>query len=339
LNYRLNICAVKKLLSVIFLTTVIQHMAVAQPGPYSGVLSFRVFNNGKMVDLNANGWKVTPAIDDKLFKSVSYTYPGYYLVKPRPSQSGAVLNKDFHVEIIHLKDTMKIFMPSINYKEVKIDSIPFAGGVYHIPQHIYDLKALVDYYKAYTFTPNMNRDWSLFSKNVYQCYLEKVQDIQMDYSPYDYLHNYTKLELMNNLSYHDNAMSSNYYYLNNIIIYSNNNRDHKIYLVREISDTTFWGSKIDKTKVCFLYAQNNHVYAVASRDVESYTGRITEFGIYKLHFYDAPISAYERRYLQGLLNKDTYQSVLKTKARGNDYNNSFFLPMITRLYNKLSLKK
>ena len=326
------------MLLVIFLTTVIQHMAAAQPGPYSGILSFRVFN-GKMVDLNANGWRVSPAIDDKHFKSVSYTYPGYYVVKPLPSPAGAILNKDFHIEIIHLKDTMKIFMPSIDYKEVKIDSIPFANSVYHIPQHIYDVKPLVDYYKGYTFTPNINGDWSLFSKDVYQCYLEKVQDIQMDYSAHDYLHNYAKLELMNNLMYHDKTKSNNYYYLENIIIYSNNDRDHKIYHVREISDTTFWGSKIGETKVCFLYAQNNQIYAIASRSFGSYTpGKITEFGIYKLHFYDAPINATARRQLQMLLNKETYQSVLKTKTLDNEHNNSLFLPRVTRLYNKLAPK-
>jgi len=112
------------MLLVIFLTTLIQHMAAAQPGPYSGILLFRVFNNGKIVDLNTNGWKISPAIDDKHFKSVSYTYPGYYIVKPLPSPVGAILNKGFHVEIIHFKDTMKVFMPSIDYKQVKIDSIP-----------------------------------------------------------------------------------------------------------------------------------------------------------------------------------------------------------------------
>jgi hypothetical protein len=292
-----------------------------------------------MVNLNADGWKVNPAIDDKFFKSISYTYPGYYFVKPRPSLVGPILNKDFHVEIIHFKDTMKIFMPSIDYKEVKIDSIPFAVGVYHIPQHIYDLKSLVDYYKAYTFTPNINGDWSLFSKKVYQCYLEKVQDIQMDYLPYDYFHNNTKLKLMNKLNYHDKTKFNNYYYLENTIIYSNNNRDHKIYFAREISDTTFWGSKIYETKICFLYAQKNQVYAIALRDFGAYAGRVTEFGIYKLHFYDDAIPIGERRHLEALLNKDIYQSVLKTKEMGNDYNNSSFLPKITRLYNKLSIKQ
>jgi len=292
-----------------------------------------------MVNLNTDGWKVSPAIDDAFFKSISYRYPGYYLVNPRSSQSGAILNKDFHVEIIHLKDTMKIFMPSINYKEVKIDSIPFANGIYHIPQHLYNVKPLVDYYKAYTFTPNINGDWSLFSKEVYQCYLEKVQDVQMDYSAYDYLHNYTELELMNNLSYHDEAKSNQYYYLDNIIIYSNNNRDHKIYLVREISDTTFWGSKIGETKVCFLYAQNNQVYAIASRNFGAYIpGIITEFGIYKLHFYDIPINVRERQRLLVLLNKEIYQSVLKTKALDNEHNNLLFLPRVSRLYNKITLK-
>lgn len=315
-------------------------MAAAQPGPYTGILSFRVFNNGKMVDLNTNGWKVNPAIDDKFFKSISYTYPGYYFVKPRPSPVGAILNKDFHIEIIHLKDTMKIFMPSINYKEVKIDSIPFANGIYHIPQHIYDVKPLVDYYKGYTFKPNINGDWSLFSKDNYQCYLEKVQDVQMDYSAYSYLHNYTKLELMNNLNYHNKVQSNNYYYLENTIIYSNNDRDHKIYRVHEISDTTFWGSQIRETKVCFLYAQNNQVYAIASRSFGAYTpSTITEYGIYKLHFYDAPINATEREKLQVLLDKETYQSVLKTKASDNEHNNSLFLPGVTRLYNKLSIRQ
>jgi hypothetical protein len=307
--------------------------------PVSGILSFRVFNNGKMVDLNSNGWKVSPAIDDKFFKSISYTYPGYYSIKPRPSPGGAVLNRDFHVEIIHLKDTMKLFMPSIDYKEVKIDSIPFASGIYHIPQHIYNVKPLMAYYKTCAFTPNLNGDWSLFSKEVYQCYLEKVQDVQMDYLPHDYFHNYTKLELMNNLNYHNKAKSNNYYYLENAIIYSDNDRDYKIYRVREISDTTFWGSKIEETKICFLYAQNNQVYAVASRDFGSYTGRITEFGIYKLHFYDAPIDATQRRKLKTLLDKETYQSVLKTKSLNNEDNNSLFLPGVTRLYNKLALKR
>lgn len=243
---------VRRILLALFLVVFIKHITAAQPGPYSGVLSFKVFQNGKMIDLNSNNWKVNPAIGDKFFNSISYNYPGYYIIKPQSSPVGARLNKDFHVEIIHLKDTMEIYMPSINYKDVKIDSIPFANGTYHIPQHIYDIKQVTDYYKTYNFTPQINGDWSLFTKNVYQCYLEKVQDVEMDYFPNDFFHNYSRLELMNLLSFHNKAKSNNYYYLNNIVVYGNNDKDHKIYLVREISDTTFWGDKIGATKLCYL---------------------------------------------------------------------------------------
>jgi hypothetical protein len=330
---------VKKLILTFFLVGLIIHIAAAQPGPYSGVLSLRVFDNGKMIDLNSNDWKVSPIIGDKFFKSISYTYPDYYIIKPQPGPGGAQLNKDFHIEIVHLKDTMKIYMPSINYKDVKIDSIPFARGTYHVPQHIYDMKQITDYYKAYNFTPKINGDWNLFTKKVYQCYLEKVQDVDMDYFPDDYSHNYTKLELMNRLSFHDKNKSNNYYYLNNIIVYGNNHNDHKIYLVCEISDTTFWGSKIGETRLCFLYAQNGQVYAIASRSFGAYIpGIVTKFGIYKLHFYDALIDVTERQHLKSLLDKDIYKAVLKTQSLDNDYNSSTFLPKIIMKYKELNYK-
>lgn len=109
--------------------------------------------------------------------------------------------------------------------------------------------------------------------------------------------------------------------------------------IREISDTTFWGSKIGETKVCFLYAQNNPVYAIASRNFGAYIpGIITEFGIYKLHFYDVPINVSERQRLLLRLNKEIYQSVLKTKALDNEHNNLLFLPGVSRLHNKITLR-
>jgi len=330
----------KKTLFTLSLILLFKQIAMAQPGPYSGTLSFKVFNNGKMIDLNSNEWKVTPATNNKFFKSISYTYPGYYFINPQPTVAGAVFKKDFHIEIIHQKDTMKVFIPSINYQNIKIDSVPFKKGTYHVPQHIYDMKQITDYYKAYNFTPKINGDWNLFTKKVYQCYLEKVQDVDMDYFPDDYSHNYTKLELMNRLSFHDKSKSNNYYYLNNIVVYGDNHNDHKIYLVREISDTTFWGSQIGETRLCFLYAQNGQVYAIASRSFGAYIpGIITKFGIYKLHFYDALIDVTERRRLKTLLDKETYQSLLKTKTLDNNYNATSFLPLITKKYNNLNYKE
>jgi hypothetical protein len=52
-----------------------------------------------------------------------------------------------------------------------------------------------------------------------------------------------------------------------------------------------------------------------------------------------PSNAAERQKLKMLLDKETYQSVLKTKALDNDHNNSLFLPGVTILYNKLALKR
>ena len=148
----------KKALFSLFLILLLKSVGTAQPGPYSGTLSFRVFDNDKIVDLTSNNWEVRPAINDKFFQLVAYAYPGYYIVKPQATPAGANLKKDFHIEIIHQKDTMKVYMPSINYQDVKIDSVPFKKGIFHIPQYIYDMKQITGYYKRYNFIPQINGD-------------------------------------------------------------------------------------------------------------------------------------------------------------------------------------
>lgn len=314
----------------------VQHIALAQPGPYAGALLFKVSCNGEIVDLDSKGWKVSPSQGDAFFKLITYTFPGYYTIHPRPG-NGAILPANFHIEIVHFKDTMAVYMPSIDCQTVKIENIPFEKGIYRIPQHVYDVKTITDQNKAYTFTPAINGDWSLFRKKNHECYLEKVQDIETNYPYSDYGNNLSKLELMYRMELSGKNSHSSFYYFDNVIISTHDNKSHKIYLVKEISDTTFWGSKINDSKICFLYAQNHQIYAIAARSFGAFTpGIITEFGIFKLHFYDNPISNIEKEYLQIQLNKDTYKSLVKVDTM--QYDKIKLIPSITKKYNKLNKK-
>jgi len=116
----------------------------AQPGPYSGILKFKVYKDGKIIDLSNKNWKVITGKYIYSEKQKPYKFPEFYQIIPKGTPMGGMVSDDFYLDIIFKKDTMKIYTPSFSSKDVILDSIPFLKGTFKIPQHNYDLKYITD---------------------------------------------------------------------------------------------------------------------------------------------------------------------------------------------------
>lgn len=267
-----------KLIIIIMLFTCFVN---AQPG-YYGTLEFRLFNEKKMVDLSDSNWKVFTNKNSNNYPTHSHRFPDYYII----SIEGGNGSEDLFVDIVFKKDTMRIYPPSIDLRTVTLDSISFKKGIFKIPNHIYDLKDLSKKAsKNYEYIPDIKGNWDLFSTNkeVYKCYIEKVEDLDIVSSPL------LTSENGNNMRW---KSSTQFYFKKNFIIkyydgYNNNNHwdnKHFIYEIKNINDTTFWGSKINRYEIVSLYAKENVLYALIKK---SYADLKKEtYGVYKLHFVD-----------------------------------------------------
>jgi valyl-tRNA synthetase len=114
-------------------------------------------------------------------------------------------------------------------------------------------------------------------------HIEKVEDLDIVSSPL------LTSENGNNMRW---KSSTQFYFKKNFIIkyydgYDNNNHwdnKHFIYEIKNINDTTFWGSKINRYEIVSLYAKENVLYALIKK---SYSDLKKEtYGVYKLHFVD-----------------------------------------------------
>lgn len=253
----------------------------AQPG-YYGSFQFKIYNNKALVNLSDSNWKVITNKNLKTNPSQSYKFPNYYKI----SIEGGNGSEDLFVDIVFKKDTMRIYPPSINLRTVTLDSISFKKGIFKIPNHIYDLKDLVKKApKNYEYIPNIGSNWDLFSTNieVYKCYIEKIEDLDM---------------ISTSTLPSDNGNSMNwkssiqFYFKKNYIIkhhdgYDKNNHwdnKHFIYEIKNINDSTFWGGKINRYEILSLYAKENILYALIKK---SYSDLNKDaYGVYKLYFVD-----------------------------------------------------
>lgn len=253
----------------------------AQPTGYYGGFEFRLFNDQKLVDFTDSNWKVSINKNSNIYPTHSYKYPNYYKIN---IEGGNGIKEDFFVDIVFKKDTMRIYTPSIALRTVTLDSISFKKGVFKIPNHIYEIKDLIkNTPKYYEYIPNIKGNWDLFStsKEVYKCYIEKVEDLDIISSPLLSSENGSTLRWKS---------STQFFFKKNFIIehydgYDKNNQwnnKHFIYEIKNISDTTFWGGKINRYEILSLFGKENVLYALIKK---SYADLNKDtYGVYKIYF-------------------------------------------------------
>ena len=165
----------------LILISLINGFVFGQPG-YYGSFEFKVYKDKKLVDLSGNPWKVITHKTSNFYPYHSYKYPDYYKI----NVEGGNGRENLFVDIVCNKDTMRIYTPSIDFRTVTFDSIFFKKGIFKIPTYIYDLQELIkkapDYYE---YIPDLKGNWDLFStkKEVYKCYIEKVEDLDITSTP------------------------------------------------------------------------------------------------------------------------------------------------------------
>lgn len=252
-----------------------------QPG-YHGSFQFKVYHNNTLVDLSDSNWKVITPKYLNTNPTLSYQYPSFYKI----NIEGGNYREDLCVTVVFKNDTMRIYPPSIDFRTVTLDSISFKKGIFKIPNHIYDLKDLIKSApKKYEYIPGIEGNWDLFSvdKEVYKCYIEKVEDL-------DAVSSSTLSSDNGNIM--NWKSSTQFYFKKNYIIrhhdgYDNNNRwdnKHFVYEIKSINDTTFWGGKINRYEIVSLYAKENVLYALIKKSYADF--KKETFGVYKLHFVD-----------------------------------------------------
>lgn len=298
---------------IIFLTLMffINGFVFGQPG-YYGSFEFKIFNDKKMVDLSSDNWKVIIYNTSNFFPTHGYKYPDYYKIKVE----GGDGRENLFVDIVFKKDTMRIYTPSIGLRTVTFDSIAFKKGVFKIPTFLYDLKDLIKSASNYEYIPDIKGNWDLFStkKEVYKCYIEKVEDLDMISAP---------LLAPNSVNTMGWKSSTSYFFNKNYIIkdhdgYDINNRwDNKryIYEIKNIEETTFWGSKIIGYDILSLYAKENTLYALIKK---SYADLNKDtYGVYKLYFVDeVKITEKLAASLKKQQVEEDYQSAIKLQGYG-----------------------
>ena len=283
----------------------------AQPG-YYGAFAFKLFYKDQLVNLSDQAWKVVTYKLSGSMPTHSYSFPDFYKI----SVDGGSGKAPFYIDIIHEQDSMRIYPPAIGFRTVIMEHIPFQKGDYTIPNHLYDLQDLLkkapDYYE---YIPNLTGNWALFTtqKEVYKCYLEKVDDLDMAGTP---LLTAEQGQTMN-------WKSTSFYYKKNFIIkhhdgYDKNNHwdnKHFIYEIKNVSTATFWGGQIGGYEILSLYVEGNTLFAIIKKSYPDLKG--DTYGIYKLHFVDdAALPDSLATMLQQQQRTEDYQAAMKLQGYG-----------------------
>lgn len=285
----------------------------AQPG-YYGSFEFKVYKEKKLVDLSSDPWKVITYKTSNFYPFHSYKYPDNYKI----NVEGGNGSRNLFVDIVCHKDTMRIYTPSVDYRTVTLDSIFFKKGVFKIPTYIYDLQEWIknapDYYE---YIPNIKSNWDLFStkKEVYKCYIEKTEDLDITSTPL------IAANVTNTMQWESNTFlfKKNYIIKNHAGWDSNNqyvNNKYFIYEIKNIEETTFWGGKNLVYDIVSLYAKEKTLYALIKKSYpDIYRGET--YGIYKLYFVeeknlnDKLISSLKKKQIE-----EDYQAAMKLQGYG-----------------------
>ncbi|MEI7509832.1 MAG: hypothetical protein WCJ62_10265 [Flavobacterium sp.] len=285
----------------------------AQPG-YYGSFEFKVYKEKKLVDLSTEPWKVITNKTPNFNPNQSYNYPDYYKINVR----GGDGKENLFVDIVCNKDTMRIYTPSIGFRTVTLDSILFKKGVFKIPTYIYDLQELIKKTpNNYEYIPNLKGNWDLFStkKEVYKCYIEKVEDLDITSTPL------IAANVSNTMQWESNTfLFKKNYIIKNRAGWDNNNHyvnnKYFIYEIKNIDETTFWGGKNLVYDIVSLYAKEKILYALIKKSYpDIYRGET--YGIYKLYFVeeeklnDKLVSTLKKKQIQ-----EDYQAAMKLQGYG-----------------------
>lgn len=305
----------RQILFYLFLNFIICFLpiiCIAQPGPFGGLLAFKVYKDGKFVDLSNKNWEIIPN-NITLADSTNYNHfyikkkENYYYIIPLHTPAGAKVSPDFYFDIVYKKDTMRIYPPNIKNQEIELDSIPFKKGVYKIPQSVYDFRLIakkqVKYYD-YKTVPSLYDNWDLFTKETYKCYIEKTEDLDNISNYYGIIGNKEEAYQFKDWQYLENKGA--YYYFNgNVIVKVKYNSEEKItiYEVKNYSDTYFlpWFACIPR--VVSLFSKNDTIYAIIYKTSE-------DCGIFKLNFVDEKTSI-DLHYLKRKQIIEEYEARIK----------------------------
>ena len=299
-------------LYIFFMIFLIWRTGFAQPGAYGGSLEFKVYKDGKQVDLSGKNWKIIP--NNGVFKEPSnpYKHPDFYQIVSLPTPMGGMVKPEFYLDIVFKMDTMRVYTPNFSNSDVKLDSIPFKKGTYKIPNHIYGLKQMVDENKSLNYKPTLNENWEVFSTNVletYKCYIEKIEDIEFlsRRSPYGASKEWDKMST---------TKRQLFSFINNIIMTTEDSKNYVIYEIKNISETTFWCEDIGGyISINSIFQKNNTIYALIEKFYGSTQPSGTTYGIYKLHFVEESISDTLVIYLKRKQIEEDFEAVIKLVER------------------------
>lgn len=301
-----------KTLYLLFLVFFFLRNGLAQPGAYGGSLEFKVYKNGKQVDLSDKNWQIIPVNDLLKEPTESYKFPDFYRIIPIKTPMGGIVKSDFYFDIIFKKDTMRIYPPNFSYSNILLDSIPFSKGVYKIPNYVYELqhnKTL----KNRDYIPNLNSDWNIFTRETYKCYLEKVT----------FLDSIDEENMLKQLTL-STPEKKHYYYSGQLIIKADYKETgsvykskHKAYEVKHITDTVFWEKRTNRINpepitpyIKSLFYEDETLYAIVSKHYYGFQTSVI-YGIYKLHFVDEEISKELKEYLEKKQIEEEYEIAVR----------------------------
>lgn len=314
--------------SIIFLILILftNGFVFAQPGAYSGILKFKVYKDGKIIDLANKNWKVITGKYTYSEKQKSYQFPDFYQITPKETPMGGMVAEDFYLDIIFKKDTMKIFTPSFSSKDVILDSIPFIRGIFKIPQHIYDLKYLTDH-KFEKYTPKINGNWNLFKKENYRCLIEKVEDLDAVNS--NLCARYTDFD---EIIIEENQY---YYFKNNVIIKPIDTINKSIYQIKDVNEVSFWNTRFKENRffIKSLFYKDKCLFAIIEKTYNSIASGTT-YGIYKLYFIDDEVPKELALYLEKKQLIEDYNAVIKFINQYPRYWQSYTIDGIKSEYEK-----
>lgn len=116
-----------------------QTLAQAQPGPFGGTLSFRLFHKGKNV-AHDSSYKVTlhyEGLKYRFYKTVLRDSKRLWF-EAEETPVGGILPNDFSICIAHLTDTMQL-LGAEKYASMglDLDSVPFLKGRYLLPDYFF----------------------------------------------------------------------------------------------------------------------------------------------------------------------------------------------------------
>ena len=258
--------------------------------PHGGSFHFKVYNEGELIKFPNTTWEIhakNSVFEDRpiVKHEVIYAYD-FNVIAPEQTLGGGLVSDDFYLDIIHNKDTMRIFPPSFKDRYVELDSISFRKGTYTIPVSVHDFRALskkiVHHYKK-SITPNIYTDWELFKHETYKCYIEQVESL--DYAIHGQEFNYAdgKSDWRKWESLYLPQLSDTYSYYENVIVkYNHSTEQLQVFEVKDVSNIHY--SDTGTPRVVSLYYKDNNIFAIINKGNKI-------IGIYKLHFVeDQPIN-------------------------------------------------